>query len=116
MRMMTGDRFINALAIRADRQGEGLGGLVLRTLLDDLSDRFPGRVATWLVAPPTSRLMRCRRRQEQSQRLLPKPNRISCTPSGSEMGPWWRHHVVVGPSFVGLRNVVGMRCPATKEE
>lgn len=46
-----GDRFINALAIRADRQGEGLGGLVLRTLLDDLSDRFPGRVATWLVAP-----------------------------------------------------------------
>jgi len=40
-----GDRFINALAIRADRQGEGLGRLILRTLLDDLSARFPGRVA-----------------------------------------------------------------------
>lgn len=46
-----GDRFINALAIRADRQGEGLGRLVLRSVLDDLSERFPGRVATWLVAP-----------------------------------------------------------------
>lgn len=46
-----GDRFINALAIRADRQGEGSGRLVLRTLLDDLSERFPGRIATWLVAP-----------------------------------------------------------------
>lgn len=46
-----GDRFINAVAIRADRQGEGLGRLVLRTLLDDLSERFPGRIATWLVAP-----------------------------------------------------------------
>ena len=32
-----GDRFINALAIRANRQGEGLGGLIPRSLLDDLS-------------------------------------------------------------------------------
>jgi hypothetical protein len=46
-----GDRFINALAIRSDRQGDGLGTLALTTVLDDLSDRYPGQLATWLVAP-----------------------------------------------------------------
>lgn len=46
-----GDRFINALAIRNDHQAQGLGKLVLTTVLDDLSERYPGCVATWLVAP-----------------------------------------------------------------
>lgn len=46
-----GDRFINALAIRTDRRAQGLGRLVLDTVLDDLSQRYPGRAATWLVAP-----------------------------------------------------------------
>jgi hypothetical protein len=46
-----GDRFINALAIRGDRQGEGLGTLTLRTVLDELSQRYEGQMATWLVAP-----------------------------------------------------------------
>ena len=46
-----GDRFINALAIRNDRQAQGLGKLVLTTVLDDLSERYSGCVATWLVAP-----------------------------------------------------------------
>jgi hypothetical protein len=46
-----GDRFVNALAIRTDRQTQGLGRLVLNTVLDDLSQRYPGRAATWLVAP-----------------------------------------------------------------
>ncbi len=46
-----GDRFINALAIRSDQQGNGFGTLALRTILHDLSERYPGRVVTWLVAP-----------------------------------------------------------------
>jgi hypothetical protein len=46
-----GDRFINALAVRRDRQGERIGTRVFVTLLTDLGERFPGRVATWLVAP-----------------------------------------------------------------
>lgn len=46
-----GDRFINAVAIRADHQAQGLGKLVVGTLLDDLSERYPGRIATWRVAP-----------------------------------------------------------------
>jgi hypothetical protein len=45
-----GDHFSNALAIRSDHQARGLGALVL-TLLNDLSERYQGRVATWLVAP-----------------------------------------------------------------
>ncbi|MDQ1511886.1 MAG: hypothetical protein QOG50_3730 [Actinomycetota bacterium] len=46
-----GDRFINALAIRNDQQARGFGKLVLGTVIDDLSERYAGRVATWLVAP-----------------------------------------------------------------
>ncbi len=46
-----GDRFVNALAIRSDNQAKGLGKLVLGTILDDLSRRYAGHVATWLVAP-----------------------------------------------------------------
>jgi RimJ/RimL family protein N-acetyltransferase len=46
-----GDRFINALAIRNDQQAKGLGTLVLGTVLDDLTERYAGHVATWLVAP-----------------------------------------------------------------
>ena len=45
------DRFINALAIRSDHQGRGLGKLALGTVLDDLAQRYAGHVATWLVAP-----------------------------------------------------------------
>ncbi len=46
-----GDRFINALAIRSDQQGNGFGTLALRTVLHDLAERYPGCVVTWLVAP-----------------------------------------------------------------
>ena len=46
-----GDRFMNALAIRSDRQAKGFGKLVLGTVLDDLTERYAGHVATWLVAP-----------------------------------------------------------------
>jgi ribosomal protein S18 acetylase RimI-like enzyme len=46
-----GDRFINALAIRGDQQAKGYGKLVLGTVLDDLTQRYGGHVATWLVAP-----------------------------------------------------------------
>ena len=44
-----GDRFINALAIRSDQQGNGFGTLALRTVLYDLAERYPGCVVTWLV-------------------------------------------------------------------
>ena len=46
-----GDVFINALGIRADRQGEGLGKMLLLSVLVDLSTSHPGRLATWLVHP-----------------------------------------------------------------
>ena len=46
-----GDRFINAIAVRRDRQGEGLGNEILGSLLADLSSQFPELTATWLVHP-----------------------------------------------------------------
>ena len=46
-----GDCFVNAAAIRSDRQGEGLGRLLLGSVLVDLQEHSSYEVATWLVHP-----------------------------------------------------------------
>lgn len=46
-----GDRFVNAVAVRCDRHGEGLGKEILGSLLYDLSQHMPGLTASWLVHP-----------------------------------------------------------------
>jgi RimJ/RimL family protein N-acetyltransferase len=45
------DRFVNALAVRRDRRGEGLGTEALGSALADIGNRRSGMIVTWLVHP-----------------------------------------------------------------